>query len=326
MAKSIASQKQIEFVVIFKALACLLILNSHCRDIYPIMFFAVGGGHGNALFFALSGFCLVNIQQPFFQWYWKRIRRILPISLLIAAVGVIGAVSQQKIAATGYDVLAYCLNQYWFVWAILIYYIAYYFVFRRNPRKYGIITLAAHLIGYVILYLAAVNRQIFSVELEGFSPFKVYFYFSVFVCGGLLHVYSDQIKACRSRKMLVALFVAGGLSLVIWCMEYALIMIWNKALTLQYLIQFSVFLFAAVAIMLGICVEQRIKIPQGIVGRIIRILSNCTLEIYLVQVTFKSYIVNLPFPCSWVAFFAGSIVIGALLHDIKRIGRCIRLA
>ena len=272
MAKSIASQNQIEFVVIFKALACLLILNSHCRDIYPIMFLAVGGGHGNALFFALSGFCLVNIQQPFFQWYWKRIRRILPISLLIAAVGAVGAVSQKRIAATGYGILTYCLNQYWFVWAILIYYIVYYFIFRWDPRKYGVITLVAHVIGYVILYLVAVNRQIFSVELEGFSPFKVYFYFSVFICGGLLRVYSDQIRVHRSRSMLAALVAVGGLSLVVWCTEYALIMIWNRSLALQCLIQISVVLFAAVAIMLGICLKHRIKIPQGIFGRMIRVL------------------------------------------------------
>ena len=324
MAESIAFKKQIEFVAVFKAIACLLILNSHCRDIYPIMFLAVGGGYGNALFFALSGFCLVNIQQSFFQWYWKRIRRILPVSLLVMIVGVIAVNAQQGGVMSAYDVLKYSLNQYWFVWAILLYYIIYYFVFRYKPQKYGMTILMEHFIGYIILYIFTVNRQAFSVELEGFSPFKVYFYFGIFVCGGLLRIYSNYIKEFCNRKMLLILTVIGVLSILLWCVEYALIMVWNMALEFQCLIQVSVFIFSVVAVMLGVCLEHRIKIPKGAKGYIIKALSDCTLEIYLVQVTFKNYIVDWPFPCNWLVFIIGSIVMGMIFHNMSRIRKLIK--
>lgn len=324
MAETIVSKKQIEFVVVLKAMACLLILNSHCRDIYPIMFLAVGGGHGNALFFILSGFCLVNVRQSFFQWYCKRIWRILPISLLIMIVGVITVNAQQGGAMSVYDVLKYSLNQYWFVCAILLYYIIYYFVFRYRPQKYGIAILIVHFIGYFVLYIFAVDKQAFSVELEGFSLFKVYFYFGIFVCGGLLRVYSSRIKEFCNRKVLLILIVMGGLSILLWCVEYALIMIWNMAFEFQCLIQASVFIFSVVAVMIGICFEHRIEIPKGMKGHVIKVLSDCTLEIYLVQVTFKDYIVGLPFPCNWLAFVMGSIVMGMILHNMSRIGRLIK--
>ena len=43
-------------IVVLRFLACLLITNSHCGDLYPISLLAIGGGQGKRYFF-----CFVRI-------------------------------------------------------------------------------------------------------------------------------------------------------------------------------------------------------------------------------------------------------------------------
>ena len=65
-----------QFAVLLRALACILITNSHMESVYPNKIFANGGLLGDVLFFALSGFLLYAKEQPvFFKWYYKRLKR-----------------------------------------------------------------------------------------------------------------------------------------------------------------------------------------------------------------------------------------------------------
>ena len=52
-----------EFVIYLKALATILITNSHFDTIYPISQLSMGGSIGNSIFFWVSGFCLSNIKR-----------------------------------------------------------------------------------------------------------------------------------------------------------------------------------------------------------------------------------------------------------------------
>ena len=51
------------FVIYLKALATMLITNSHFDTIYPISQLSMGGSIGNSIFFWVSGFCLSNIKS-----------------------------------------------------------------------------------------------------------------------------------------------------------------------------------------------------------------------------------------------------------------------
>ena len=53
------------FIYLLKALASILITNSHMGNMYPSEFMALGGSFGNGLFFCISGFLLVNIKNGF---------------------------------------------------------------------------------------------------------------------------------------------------------------------------------------------------------------------------------------------------------------------
>ena len=73
------------FVTVLRALACLLITNSHYTGVYPTDLFASGGLIGDILFFAVSGYCLYNVKSNFAKWYGKRLWRIY-ITLIIITV------------------------------------------------------------------------------------------------------------------------------------------------------------------------------------------------------------------------------------------------
>ena len=61
-----------------RILAMILITNSHFGGIYPKSSMAFGGLLGNIIFFAVSGYCLADIKEPFGKWYPKRLLRIYP--------------------------------------------------------------------------------------------------------------------------------------------------------------------------------------------------------------------------------------------------------
>ena len=76
-------------IVVLRFLACLLITNSHCGDLYPISLLAIGGGQGNVIFFVLSGYCLANINIGFREWIKKRANRILPATIIFLLLRII---------------------------------------------------------------------------------------------------------------------------------------------------------------------------------------------------------------------------------------------
>ncbi|MDO5041777.1 MAG: hypothetical protein Q4D95_06780, partial [Peptoniphilus sp.] len=61
---------------IMRACAALLIINSHYDDIYPFPALATGGAIGNAIFFAVSGFCSYPIAKEIMPWIVKKIIKV----------------------------------------------------------------------------------------------------------------------------------------------------------------------------------------------------------------------------------------------------------
>ena len=58
----------IEYATFLRALAAVLITNSHYTGVYPMNIIASGGLLGDVIFFALSGFVLSNIKENFVAW------------------------------------------------------------------------------------------------------------------------------------------------------------------------------------------------------------------------------------------------------------------
>ena len=302
-----------------KFIACLLITNSHCREIYPVSFFAIGGGFGNAIFFALQGYLLVNICSIFFQWYKFRLMRLLPAVCVISLLDFLVNFHQLWYrTASVFVFFQQILNKYWFCKALLLYYVVYYFFvgfkISDNAHKLKRVksAFALWLCGYIIYYLILVRNKQFFVELEGFSVFKVYFYFGVMLAGAYIRLQKEKISHYLSNRQNMRIAVFCGISFsVVWAAEYACIMIWNRFLPLQILIHIGVFCFTVVLI--SVCMAGESLFHRN---PCINMIANATLEIYLLQASFEQMKHVGAFPIRLFAFWFLAIMGGTLIHEL----------
>lgn len=81
--------KLYQFVYWLRAIAAVMITNSHYADIWPISAMAFGGHFGNCIYFFLSGFCLYKIKDSFPKWYLKRIIRVYPAVWIASLINIL---------------------------------------------------------------------------------------------------------------------------------------------------------------------------------------------------------------------------------------------
>lgn len=314
MGKIMSKEKKEEFIYFLKFLACLLITNSHCGDFYPLSYMAIGGGFGNAIFFIVSGYCLVNVKGTFIVWYKKRLKRILPVTMIVI---LIDNIVNNKIL--GYNIqntniLLYYVNKYWFVFAIMIYYVFYYILFYKKNNKKVIAALIVHFLIYLYLYMAIIDKTTFSVELEGFAWFKVYFYLSIIIVGGLLRCVIDENKSMLKGKKKIYISCLWILSVICWTVTYSIILLLKRGYFIQCMIQFSVFVFAITSLGLSWMYKNVFESINSRIQKVIGIVADSTLEIYLVQIFFSEMIKKNVYSGGWIGFWLAALGGGVIFH------------
>lgn len=148
-----------QFIVMLRAIVCLLITNSHQENIYPIRILASGGLLGDVIFFAISGYLLYSLkQQHFGPWYAKRLRRVYPAVWLTAGTFIVSKI-YGSISFRRFCELMFYPTHYHFVASILVLYILFFFLMKfinRDPgqrvRRMGYIALAAAAVYFVAFY------------------------------------------------------------------------------------------------------------------------------------------------------------------------------
>lgn len=268
---------------------------------------------GERFVFCISGYLLANVSGTFCKWYGKRVKRIIPTFVIISLIDFVvyqrwGEFMELSLGQT----ITYYFLKYWFVTAILIYYVVYFFIFKSktNPLVY----LLTWGVGYMFIYFALMDKSVFFVEPEGFAPFKVYYYFGCLVAGGVLKRNRDTIcgQLNKNQKWRWCVFFLCVVSLLVWGVEYTAIFVLGRALPLQFLIQVGTFVFATNAIVYS----WGIQWPDS---RAVRLISESTLEIYLVQITFLGVAVGIGierFPLNWLALFTIAFGGGIVFHII----------
>lgn len=308
-----------------KVMACLLITNSHCKEIYPISFLAIGGGYGNAIFFALQGYLLANIKTNFITWYKNRFARLLPAILVVSILDLLVNRSwilyQNNSLRNCFELI---LNKYWFCSALVIYYIFYYLILgmkkERNDLLHNInVAFILWLSGYIIYYLIMVRTHSFFCELGGFSLYKVYFYFGIMLIGAYIRIQKDKIVDFLDHKRNEITVILFGIGCVlIWVVEYACIMLWNKMLSAQILIHAGVFGFAVVLV--SVCMSKSDCFKRNC---LMDLISSATLEIYLFQSSFEQIKHIGFFPIRlfmfWLLAISGGIIVHYFIMFIQRI-------
>ena len=154
------------FIVLIRALAALVITNSHYTGVYPTDLIANGGLLGDVLFFAVSGFCLASTKgNSFGKWYLKRFIRVyIPMWMIRIFYILLGA----YIISGWQDVFEYFVfpRDWHFVSSIILLYVPLYFVSKyveMNSKNYWRMAVGL-LVLQLILYFSVYDNSFYHID------------------------------------------------------------------------------------------------------------------------------------------------------------------
>ena len=164
-------------IEMLKAIAALLVMNSHMDAMYgEYSYLGTGGAIGDALFFFCSGYSIFLSQrvENFFNWYKRRIQRIIPS---VAAVFIIGAICSL------FNIYAY-VEFNWFLQCIMIYYMLLYPIKRyaSNYMWWIILLVAVVTVGWYFIF--GVNPRA-DGGIYGVTMLKWCFFFMYMLLGAI---------------------------------------------------------------------------------------------------------------------------------------------
>jgi peptidoglycan/LPS O-acetylase OafA/YrhL len=300
----------IEYATFLRALAAILIINSHYIGVYPIDIIASGGLLGDVIFFALSGFVLVNIKENFMNWYKKRLIRIYPSIWIITLIYIVlGFYTFES-----WSVISYFLypTYYHFIASIVILYIPYYFVVKNEflRNRVPIIMLSAFIF-QLIIYIFFYNKTYYHIDTvrEGMIRFL---FFQSMLMGIYFRInhskYINQKKIFNWILLLISLFVYFATKLAFFKIDqisqYQIINQVTLFISLYYIFK----CFACIDAQL-VTLPKEIKTPVAIIAKI-------TLQIYAVQYVIIPKFAYIVFPLNWIIITSMIIISAYILYFV----------
>lgn len=313
-----------QFIVFLRALACVLITNSHQEDIYPIRILASGGLLGDVIFFAISGYCLYSMkQQSFGKWYGKRLRRVyFPVWLTAGTFligGIYGAIGIGRVL----ELMIYPTH-YHFVASILVMYILFYFVMKfvnRNPQQ------RVRCLGYVAIAVAALYFILFYTVYDN-SYYHIddvlnKMIWHLFILAMMIGCYFRMNEHKYLNKGGVLPWVATAISVVLYFGTKFGASRGMIPAQLQWVNQLMLLILLACIFRSVMGIEQKIRnIPAAIFAPI-RTIADMAFELYLAQAviipTFNTgkdtfpynflITISITFLCAWLVHHATNIIL-----------------
>ena len=281
-------------------MAILLVTNSHFDALYPksLVALATGGAIGNALFFFVSGYALfMSRRTSFFDWIFRRFSRILPSAWIFCFVA--GMLGVAEFTPLGSALLSY----HWFLRAIIIFYPIFFFAVKFFGKNLWVAAVLA-LIPYAAMILA-LPHETFIAE-TGFLGIRWY-YLAIMLLGGVFAQHKEFFAAKNCGFAPAAAAAVAG----------------TAFLAAHYAIQWAtprcafpeIQLFTPVVLTLSTCgffllfqnLCESFAFPPALSVPIV-VLSNLTLDIYLVQFEVVKFCAGFaaPFP---LGFLAGALLV-----------------
>lgn len=300
------------FINFIRAIATVLITNSHYGQIWPIDDLAAGGLLGNILFFAASGFCLYNVKENFGKWYLKRIAKIYPVMAAFTLITVL--IGDYTLASLNDAVrlFLYPTNYIFLVWLMLVY-VAFYLVawFSKKRGRVVEITLAVTLAAWVLTYFIFVDKSGYHID-DVSNPFILFLYFSSMLMGALLKKYFHKFNKVRVVNVLL-LFV----SLVVY---FGSKIAFSKIPSIsfwQILNQFSILVVLYFTFAVFMEFENQLKKLPVWINKSVGFLAKMTLHIYLVQFVIIRRLQSLPFPVNFLVTTAAILVAACAVYYVE---------
>jgi peptidoglycan/LPS O-acetylase OafA/YrhL len=271
-------------IILLKFIATILITNSHFGVLYPSGYevLATGGTIGNSLFFFVSGYNLFfSNKDIFFKWISKRFIRIyIPLWIF----NIVSYSIPNK-----WNMVNFILPDYWFLKAILVFYIVYYVVTKYLADKLFLVVFLL-ITGYLLTYfLNNTNKWVIEIT-DNPTYIHWYYYFGIMLLGAVT-------AKNKGGKIFEPNTYFNGLAI------FTILYYGSKYIMLKYsLLQYQ-FLIPILLFFICFCAFHyfnSLKIKSNVIHKIFFFISSLTLEIYLVQFVIIKSLKNLHFPISFV--------------------------
>jgi len=296
-------------------IAIICIANSHLDALYPVPAMATGGSIGNALFFMLSGYGLFlsyNIREvPFFAWYRRRVFRIYPATWLATILMIVIAQSAWRtLDIFGYVRLFVWPTDYWFIAALMIYYVIFFAILKRQNYRYFLAGIFVLIVPYIYFYFTFVDLSGYSIEGPGY--FKWIFYLQTMFFGGYL-------AGCKRSG--TPNFFKDGLALVLFVgLYYGILIFMSRFGGWQFQAVTHFLMFPILFFFLRFAESKEIAalVQSKYVGPVISLMAALTLEIYLLHGYVRAFpfVLKTIFPLNIVVFWVVSV---ALAYGLNRV-------
>lgn len=312
------------FIEWLRAIATALVANSHFKGVYPTDILSFGGGFGLALFYMISGYLLVNIREdtPFAKWYFpKLVRLYIPLWLFRTVELLVGYASIDSLAAF---FKSFIFPGSWFGGSMVILYAVYFLLVRYwlkggADRRTGI-ALVVFALAYCILFTIKPGIASFSIQSlrieETFSietPYLItqFVWLSCMVIGYWIRKKGTQLRRCLPA---VAVFVVSVLAFL----GTKLLTRGGARVNLQFILGPVYVAFAISLFLLLARAEQWFqRCKERPWGKLVGLVSMCSLEIYYVQFIWIDWLKVLVFPVNLIVLTAGIVVTAYILHRIS---------
>lgn len=295
-----------QFVYWLKALAAILITNSHYADIWPVSAMAAGGHLGNCLFFMVSGFCLYHVKDSFPKWYAKRILRIYPVLWITILFNLL--VGYYRIDS--FAAFVHCFmypTRYHFIASVMLLYAMYYLI-RKLQEKTGISSKIVILVTtafFITVYIFCFDKSCYHIDNVEENWVRFQFWCSMMLGAWLREKYDSietKVSALEWGYFVVLLvsYFAGKL----------MISRHQNLSAVQFLSPTLLVLLVYEVALLFVKLEKRGKLTRRRVNQVVQFLASITLEIYLVQHPIIAELSGLVFPLNFIVV-SGLIVLCA---------------
>ncbi len=304
------------FIVLIRALAAMVITNSHYTGVYPTDLIANGGLLGDVLFFAVSGYCLANTKGSFGKWYLKRFVRVyVPVWVCTLAYMLIGV----YVIETPVDIAQFFLwpTHWHFVASIILLYIPLFFVAKHielNTKNYRRLTVGL-LVLQLLLYITVYDNSYYHIDTVR-EPMIEFLFFQSMLMG--LHYrwqcnnQQTDILNLDEAKVSIKLLLC---CLVLFLLYFASKMVFVKMPDLsefQIVNQLILLALLFAVFRLFMQLEGKLRtIERTKFWKVIQFIADRTLEIYLVQYVILDYLKIGSFPLNWLLLTI-TIAIGAV--------------
>ena len=305
------------FITFLRALAACIITNSHYTGIYPTDLIANGGGIGDVLFFAVSGYCLYNVKYElsasgFLRWYGKRIWRVYPSVIIITAIYM--ALGAFQLSEHGFVWWYIYPTHYHFVASIILLYIPFFFIMKVPfLQKRLLLVMIGIAVAWLVVYFTIYDRSYFHNTVR--EPMTRFLFMESMLLGAWFrkndHRLRNKFHIVFPLLVIVAFFGYVGGMLLFTKRE-------NLA-PLQFINQIVLFVLLYSLFRCFCGIDEKLEKMPKFVKSIITILSEITLEIYVVQsvIIEKVRDLNLVFPLNWLLLTASILLTAYILHKIS---------